>query len=325
MPFISRLFIGSCAALLVTPSLANTRKDRRITVKNQCTFTVWPAIFTSVGPRPTQETGWEAPPGSSVTFTVEEGWGGRVWPRTGCDFSDKSKPEYAQCETGGCIGGLKCDPSAGTGVLPVTLAEFNIQTEVDHYDTSNVDGYNVGLAITNSAGCPLSNCPYNLLASCPEELQDKNARGEVVGCRTACGRWQTNEEYCCTGSHSTPETCPSSGVKYYSWWKQACPIAYAYAYDESSGTALFTCTKQADWTITFCPDASLFETSAVLPSGSTVTQGNGFQLFAQAGGAAPQAPSSGFATFTKATATQTAPSEQMPTGAAGGTCTCTCV
>lgn len=55
------------------------------------------------------------------------------------DFTS-DKPEYEQCETGGCVGGLECSREAGTGVIPVTLAEFNLQTGVDHYDTSNVDG-----------------------------------------------------------------------------------------------------------------------------------------------------------------------------------------
>lgn len=34
-----------------------------------------------------------------------------------------------------------------------------------------------------------------------------------------------------------------------------CPDAYAYAYDESSGTALWTCDSglNADYTLTFCP------------------------------------------------------------------------
>ena len=37
--------------------------------------------------------------------------------------------------------------------------------------------------------------------------------------------------------------------------EQNCPNSYAYAYDESSGTALFTCDAAlaADYTITFCP------------------------------------------------------------------------
>ena len=34
-----------------------------------------------------------------------------------------------------------------------------------------------------------------------------------------------------------------------------CPNAYAYAFDESSGTALWTCDSglNADYTLTFCP------------------------------------------------------------------------
>ncbi|TNY24569.1 thaumatin family-domain-containing protein [Rhodotorula diobovata] len=278
MHLAPRVFLTACFAALASTCLANTPKDRRISVVNQCTFPVWPALFTSVGPRPSHETGWKAAPGSSVTFTVKEGWGGRIWGRTGCDFSDSSKPDYEQCETGGCVGGLRCDPDRGTGVPPVTLAEFNLQSAVDNYDTSLVDGNNLAIALTNSADCPLSNCPYNLLKVCPEELQKKNVKGKVVGCLTACSKWG-NEEYCCSGAHSTPETCPASGVKYYDFWKRAAPLAYAFAYDEASGTALFTCTKQADWTITFCPDASLFATTALLPNGTTITQGKGLELF----------------------------------------------
>lgn len=36
------------------------------------TFTVWPGLFTSVGPLPSQETGWEAKSGTTLTFEVEE-------------------------------------------------------------------------------------------------------------------------------------------------------------------------------------------------------------------------------------------------------------
>ena len=129
--------------------------------------------------------------------------------RTGCDFT-KDVPDYQMCETGGCNGGLECDPDtgtstfdqdiseeahpspesssrekltlrfcsflAGTGVLPVTLAEFNIQTDVDHYDTSNVDGFNIPMAVTNDADCPLSNCPYDLRKVCLLSLTDDRSR-----------------------------------------------------------------------------------------------------------------------------------------------------
>lgn len=81
-----------------------------------------------------------------------------------------------------------------------------------------------------------------------------------------------NSPDCCTGSYGTAATCPSSGVSYYSFFseharphipihpnrvdaEENCPDAYAYAYDESSGTALWTCdaSLNADYTLTFCP------------------------------------------------------------------------
>ena len=63
-----------------------------------------------------------------------------------------------------------------------------------------------------------------------------------------------NSANCCTGSHNTADTCPTSGVQFYDYFKKKCPNAYAYAYDEKSG-ALKTCDsgKLADYTLTFCP------------------------------------------------------------------------
>ncbi|BGP69196.1 Thaumatin family-domain containing protein [Rhodotorula toruloides] len=269
----SRSRLGcSASTALVTLLLAIgvDAKDRKITVTNTCTYTIWAGLLTSVGPKPSQATGWEMPPGSTMSFNVQESWGGRIWPRTGCDFSDSSKPDYAQCESGGCKGGLLC-----TGVPPCTLAEFNIQETIDHYDSSLVDGYNVPMAITNSADCPMANCPYDLLGSCSSDQQLKNGKGAVVGCKTDCAVHPENEEYCCSGGHATPDKCPASGIPHYKWWKDSCPYSYVYAYDESSGTALFTCTKRVDWIITFCPDSSLYQTSTVVLQTKTVTQGSG--------------------------------------------------
>ncbi|GAA5835815.1 hypothetical protein JCM11251_007434 [Rhodosporidiobolus azoricus] len=265
-------FLLATATLIVLPVAVNGEgKTRKITVTNNCAETVYPAIFTGEGTKPDHATGWEAPAGHTTSFTVEEIWGGRIWPRTECDFT-RDVPDYEQCLTGGCKGGLECAELGGTGRLPVTLAEFNIQEAVDHYDASNVDGFNVPLAITNSQDCPLANCPYDLRKTCPDDLQFKNDAGDIIGCLTDCGAHGDNEEYCCSGAHNLPETCPSSGIPNYPWWKKSCPIAYAYAYDESSGTALFTCNKRVDWTITFCPGSELFETTATLPNGTTISQ-----------------------------------------------------
>ncbi|KAH8996577.1 hypothetical protein EDB83DRAFT_2238613, partial [Lactarius deliciosus] len=56
-------------------------------------------------------------------------------------------------------------------------------------------------------------------------------------------------------SYNTAATCPSSGVQYFSYLGSNRPNSYVYAYDESSGTALFSCpsSNQADYTVAFCP------------------------------------------------------------------------
>ncbi|GAA5875967.1 hypothetical protein JCM1840_006235 [Sporobolomyces johnsonii] len=254
-------------------------KNRKMTVTNSCSYTIWPALYTSVGPLPSQDTGWEAESGSTISFEVEETWGGRIWGRTTCDFT-QDVPEYQMCQTGGCIGGLKCNTTGGTG--------------------NSTFSFNVPVAITNSGNCSLSNCPYNLNSAslalfrplvppcvliapcrqiCPDVLQYKGPNNEsdtAVGCLTDCGAYPTNTAYCCAGAHNLPSTCPSSAIPHYSWWKENCPIAYAYAYDESSGTALFTCTQGVDYTITFCPGPDLYSTTATLPNGSVITQGQDF-------------------------------------------------
>lgn len=235
-----------------------------MTVVNKCSFTVWPGMFTDLNvasDAPSFATGWEAQPGSQVSFTVPDDWkAGRIWGRQNCDFSTNPGPN--SCATGGCNGGLECDPHTGAGVPPATLAEFTLEGDGnrDFYDVSVVDGFNMPVSITNDKGCMISDCPADLNANCPGPLQGpKDASGANLGCKSACfanldGN-QADSTNCCTGSHNTPQTCPPTGVQFYDYFKSACPNAYAYAYDESSNTALFTCDSslKADYTVTFCP------------------------------------------------------------------------
>ena len=88
---------------------------------------------------------------------------------------------------------------------------------------------------------------------CESLLHPRSARLTYV--RISPSTSTADNHDCCTGSHNTAATCPPSGVDYYSYFKTNCPRSYAYAYDESSGTALFTCpvSHKADYTITFCP------------------------------------------------------------------------
>jgi hypothetical protein len=147
---------------------------------------------------------------------------------------------------------------------------------------SLVDGYNLPMRIDNNKGCPVPECPVDLGPNCPAQLKGPfDSSGFPVGCKSACVAnldgnpcklyivvisnsidpnnfffflaTSANSANCCSGSHNTPQTCPSSGVAFYSYFKSNCPKAYAYAYDDA--TSLFTCPSnlKADYTVTFCP------------------------------------------------------------------------
>ncbi|KIK61377.1 hypothetical protein GYMLUDRAFT_581762 [Collybiopsis luxurians FD-317 M1] len=255
------------AASVVSAGLFTTvDAARTFTVYNGCPFTIWPAMFTGVNQAtasPAFTTGWEAAAFTHVSFSVPDNWtSGRIWARRNCDFSTNPGPN--SCLDGGCNGGLVCNPTTGTGVPPASLAEFTLSAggNQDFYDISFVDGYNLPISITNNVGCPSPTCAVDLGPNCPAPLKGPfDSSGFPVGCKSACdanldGNPQ-NSANCCTGSHSTPATCPPSGVQDYSYFKNACPDAYAYAYDESSESALWTCpaSKSAGYTVTFCPPA----------------------------------------------------------------------
>jgi len=237
---------------------------RTFTVANNCPFTIWPAMFTDLNVAqnvPSFQTGWQAPAHSQVSFFVPNNWkSGRIWGRRNCNFATNPGPN--SCLTGGCNGGLVCDPHTGTGVPPASVAEWTLQAggNQDFYDVSLVDGYNLPMMITNNKGCPVAGCAVDLGPSCPAQLKGPfDSTGFPVGCKSACVANLSgnpgDSPNCCSGSHSTPATCPASGVAFYSYFKGNCPRTYVYAYDESSGTALFTCNSalNADYTLTFCP------------------------------------------------------------------------
>ncbi|KAK7464746.1 hypothetical protein VKT23_005953 [Stygiomarasmius scandens] len=247
--------------LIIVSAFLAGAAARTFTVKNACSYTIWPAIFTDLNSGsaiPDFTTGWEAAPSTSVSFTVPDNWAaGRIWGRRNCDFT--SNPGANSCPDGGCNGGLVCDPHTGTGVPPASLAEFTLSAggNLDFYDVSIVDGYNLPLSITNNVGCPIADCPVDLAPNCPASLKGPfNSAGSPVGCKSACSvdPNPSNSPNCCSGQFNTPATCPPSGVQFYDYFKDNCPNAYVYAYDEPSG-ALKTCNAnlKADYTITFCP------------------------------------------------------------------------
>ncbi|EIN14545.1 thaumatin-like protein [Punctularia strigosozonata HHB-11173 SS5] len=223
-----------------------------MTVTNKCSFTVRPpAMFTDMSiagnTAPDYPTGWEAPSGNSVTFDLPDNWqAGRIWGRRDCDFSTDPGPN--SCLTGGCNGGLECATTGGTGVPPATVAEFTFDGTNDNYDVSLVDGYNLPMRVDNTVGCGVPSCPVDLAPNCPSAIAGPfDSTGAAVGCKSACfanlDGDQANSPNCCSGQYGTAATCPSSSVQ------------CEYAYDESSGTALWKCdgSLEASYTITFCP------------------------------------------------------------------------
>ncbi|KAJ3627199.1 hypothetical protein MTP99_014597 [Tenebrio molitor] len=212
---------------------------------------VWLGVLGNPGHTNLNNGGVILNQGQSVTLQAEEDWAGRFWPRTWCN------PDTNHCDTGDCGNVLECNGAGG--VPPVSLAEITLKGwgNLDYYDISLVDGYNIRISLEpiNGQGdgseysCRKCECAVNLLDSCPQELKVTNGEGAVVACNSACGAFNT-DEYCCRGDHGTPETCKSSDwpVDYPAFFKQNCPDAYSYAYDDHKST--FTCQAEK-YVITF--------------------------------------------------------------------------
>ena len=212
-----------------------------MTVVNRCPYTVWAGVLNNFGDALPVGGGFELGAGQAMSFGTQFNngqWGGRVWGRTGCDANG------ANCSTGDCGRG-QCNGAGGAP--PATLAEFTIvPSGTTFYDVSLVDGYNLQMQIS-AAGCPTVGCTSDLNAICPAALQQRDAWGNVVGCRSDCEQYNTDATCCRSG----PDACHANPPPDAHIFKQACPQAYSYAYDDATST--FTCQNQASYTITFCP------------------------------------------------------------------------
>ncbi|KAF7363779.1 Thaumatin-like protein [Mycena sanguinolenta] len=243
--------------------------DRNITVKNACPYTVWPAIYTSLGAQPSQPNGWVAPANTSVTFTVPDLWVSIHWPvlyqteaklnRT-VAFGDAAT--VISLSTLGQTRALLADAPEASCARALFI--FNSASPQDYYDISLIVGYNVPMRIDNHAACGNPSCPVNLNPSCPTAQKGPfdPTTGAALGCTSACELDKAhglgaNSTNCCTGMYNTPSTCPSSNVTNYNYYKSNCVNTYAYPFDESSGTASWTCStlQKAAYTITFCPSS----------------------------------------------------------------------
>lgn len=204
---------------------------------NRCTTTVWLEAQGNETPAGALDGRTELAPGACRAIAIETLEAGRLWGNTGC--------EDGSCDT-------------APGVTPVTLAELTLG-ELDFYDLSLVDGFNLPMSLAPVEGtferagggafdCGAPACAVDLNVACPAELAHRPDDGPTLACLSGCTALGT-DALCCRGAHSTPETCPPSD--YSRFFKDACPDAYSYAYDDAAST--YTCRGGAHYDIVFCP------------------------------------------------------------------------
>jgi len=237
---------GAVLIGLIVLGVAGSAAAATLTVKNNCSYTVYPGVYPPVF----QNGGWSQAPGATVSFAINSGWIGRVWGRTGCNTASP-----AQCATGQCGGtGLQC---AGTTGVPTTaLFEANINASgTDWYDVSYVDAVDspIGLSVTNGSCISPSVCSSSVISNCPSTLKSGNT------CLSGCTKYNT-DQYCCRGAFGTQASCVvanwgADAKAYVNNIHSFCPHEYSYAYDEGSG-ALQTCATGINYTMTFCPSGS---------------------------------------------------------------------
>lgn len=92
--------------------------------------------------------------------------------------------------------------------------------------------------------CVRVGCDHEMTQDCPDELRQYGSSGQVIACKSACLAFRT-DQYCCANAHNRPETCRSSDwpKNYPKHFKDRCPDAYSYAYDDHKST--FTCKAPA--------------------------------------------------------------------------------
>ncbi|ONK59245.1 uncharacterized protein A4U43_C08F4470 [Asparagus officinalis] len=106
-------------------------------------------------------------------------------------------------------------------------------------------------------GCGATGCLVDLNGICPGDLRVLGGDGgTVVACKSACEAFGS-PELCCSGSFGSPTTCTPSS--YSQLFKNACPRAYSYAYDDLTST--FTCAGASGYAVTFCPSTMSVKSS----------------------------------------------------------------
>ncbi|KAK4260557.1 hypothetical protein QN277_003654 [Acacia crassicarpa] len=201
-------------------------------ILNNCPYTVWAAASPGGGRGLDHGQTWNLSVNPGTTS-------GRIWGRTGCNFDASG---HGDCLTGNCTGGLEC---TGWGTPPNTLAEFALNqfTNLDFYDISLVDGFNIPMDITPlNSKCAKSSCTADINGQCPKVLKVPG------GCNNPCTLFKT-DEYCC---FKGPGSCAPTA--YSRFFLVRCPDAYSFPRD--GPTTTFICPTGSNYRVVFCPSRS---------------------------------------------------------------------
>ncbi|XP_057956078.1 osmotin-like protein [Malania oleifera] len=237
-----------CYLLVLCTVAQATHPGLILTVVNNCPFTIWPAIQPNAGHVLPERGGFALETLTHHSFYAPaQHWSGRIWGRTGCTHHNG----HFTCATGDCGGRIQCEGLGGA--TPATLAQFTLHhghADFSSYGVSLVDGFNLPMTVTPHEGkgvCPVVGCRVNLLETCPPQLQVRGAAGHVVGCKSGCEAFGT-DELCCRNHYNSPQTCKAS--IYSDFFKHSCPNTFTFAHDSPS--LIHECSAPRELKVIFC-------------------------------------------------------------------------
>jgi len=262
-----KLFSGVLVAVLTVVGI----QAREIAFTNRCGYDIWVNPLTNAQGPPLAGGIVRLGNGASHTYRVPDGgWGGRFWPKSGCDGSGQN------CEVGQSVdpcGPTGCDPPAETKV-EFFFPPINDPNAV-WYDVSLVDGYSLAAEIIPSVQqgtCVSTRCALSL-GACPTNEADVGdlrvvKNGRTVQCLAPCKKWNYPPPFglgrpedqdpglhlCCPTPPIWPEECRAGIVvrtQYVNLIHRDCPTAYSYSYDDEAG--LHNCPNGVNFRVTFCP------------------------------------------------------------------------
>ena len=249
----------------------------RISITNACSFPVWIAQTPNAGfsalPGDDPNPAAKLNAGQTVNYSIPpNGWGGRFWPKIGCDENGNN------CLAGSSVSGCPpdgCEPPADTKFEffydPLSSGKR------PYYDISLVDGYTLPVKITPSTTdggrCTTTDCVVAVNACPADEIEGLGdlrviKGGQVVQCLAPCYKWVYPPPYgmnrnkydppgklmCCPTPPVTAGECrvgPVVRTKYVQLVRAQCPSAYSYAYDDIGGS--HDCPPGTSFLATLCP------------------------------------------------------------------------